>query len=442
VDDEANLYIEETRIPRIRKITPSGMIMTVAGNGTIGFSGDGGPATRAQFFLPTYSPSSIAVSGDGTIYIPDAENARVRRVSRNGIITTVAGTGVPGFNGDGRPAVTAQLYYPAQLAVDRADNLYILDTGRPPQIGARVRKVTPDGMIHTVAGNGVQGLARDGVSARAASFRFPYTIAVDRADNLYIADSANAYIRKVDTKGIIHSIAGNGQRSPLGMGPLTPDGPALSTQMLLSGLAFDRADNLYFTDGNRVRRLLPDGWISTVVGSGVRGLAGDGGPALQAELMIARNIAFDRFDNLYIVDSFRVRKVSADGVISTVVGVANPPQDTRRGVIRGGDGLAYLELFQYTPGGPVTQPSVIYQTPLGYTDDAQSRGIEGDVSVEAIVRKDGTVQITRLLHGLDRELDDAVKQALQQWRFQPAILITRRGPIDVLVNIHVSFQIK
>jgi TonB family protein len=85
---------------------------------------------------------------------------------------------------------------------------------------------------------------------------------------------------------------------------------------------------------------------------------------------------------------------------------------------------------------------VIYQTPLGYTDDAQSRGIEGDVSVEAIVRKDGTVQITRLLHGLDRELDDAVKQALQQWRFQPAILITRRGPIDVLVNIHVSFQIK
>src|SRR4029434_1814675 len=125
VDDEGNLYIEESRVPRIRKVTPSGIIMTIAGNRTTGFSGDGGPAVLAQFSLPPLSPSSIAVSGDGTLYIPDSENHRVRRVDRNGIITTVAGTGVPGFNGDGRPAESAQLYNPAQLAVDRAGNLYI-----------------------------------------------------------------------------------------------------------------------------------------------------------------------------------------------------------------------------------------------------------------------------------------------------------------------------
>jgi TonB family protein len=444
LDDEGNLYIEESRVPRIRKVTPSGIIMTVAGNGTIGFSGDGGPATLAQFSLPTYSPSSIAVAGDGILYIPDSENHRVRRVARNGIITTVAGTGVPGFNGDGRPAVSAQLYNPAQLAVDRAGNLYILDIGQGPVIGARIRKVTPDGVIHTVAGNGVFGLAQDGIPATAASFRYPYAIAVDGSGNLYVADTANAFIRKVDTKGIIRTIAGNGRRNPLGTAPPTPDGPASTTSLLLSGLAFDRADNLYFTDGNRVRRLLPDGWITTVAGNGNRGVGGDGGPALQAEMMSAMSIAFDRFDNLYIVDrvGFRVRKVSADGTINTVIGSSNPSQDTRRGVIRGGEGLAYLELYQYKPGGPITQPSVIYQTPLDYTDEARRLGINGDVILEAIIRKDGTVQVTRLLQSLDRKLDDAVKQALQEWRFQPSILITRRGPVDVLVNIHVSFQLQ
>jgi sugar lactone lactonase YvrE len=348
VDDEGNVYIAESRVPRVRRVTPDGIIITVAGNGTTGFSGDGGLATQAQIS----SPGGIAVAGDGTFYIPDAENSRVRRVTPNGIITTVAGTGEPGFNGDGRPAVSAQLYSPSNLALDRAGNLYILDNGRQPVIGVRIRKVTPDGIIHTVAGNGALGSAEDGISAMAASFRYPNSMVVDQAGNLYVADTGNGFIRRVDTKGIIRSIAGNGRVTPMGMAPPTPDVPGSEISLLLYGLAFDRAGNFYFTDANRVRRLLPDGWVSTVVGNGTRGVGGDGGPALQAEMMSAGNIAFDRADNLYIVDrvGFRVRKVSADGTISTVIGSSNPMQDTRRGVIRGGDGLAYLELYQYKPG--------------------------------------------------------------------------------------------
>jgi len=253
VDSAGNLYISDNVSHSVRMVS-NGFITTVAGTGTSGYNGDTGPGTSVQLA----NPSGIAVDSAGNVYIADTNNNRVRKLS-NGVITTVAGNGTAGLSGDGGPAALAQLNFPTGLAVDAAGNLYISD-------GDRVRKIS-NGVITTVAGSLATGFAGDGGPATSALLHSPSGIALDSAGNLYIADAGNRRVRKV-SGGIITTVAGDG--SP-GLNP--DDSPAtaggleffLANQPFI-GLTVDRAGDVYFTDAGRVRILVP----STACGTSAR----------------------------------------------------------------------------------------------------------------------------------------------------------------------------
>ena len=200
MDSAGNLYIADTGNNRIRKVS-NGVITTVAGNGTAGFSGDNGPATSAQL----YDPAGVAVDSAGNLYIADTGNNRIRKVS-NGVITTVAGNGTAGFSGDGGPATSAQLNDPQGVAVDSAGNLYIADYRQQPHPQGLERR------DHHRGGNGTPGFSGDNGPATSAQLNYPEGVAVDSAGNLYIADTGNNRIRKV-SNGVITTVAGNGTQA-------------------------------------------------------------------------------------------------------------------------------------------------------------------------------------------------------------------------------------
>ncbi len=200
VDLLGNIYISDTYNNRVRKVDPSGIIITVAGTGVKGFGGDGGPATSALLA----APSGVALDAEGNLYIADRDNHCIRKVTTTGIIVSVAGTGNPGYGGDGQDALSAELNSPFGIAVDTAGNIYVADTGNN-----RIRKITPAGIITTVAGNGTQGFSGDGGDALLAQLNAPFGVAVDRAGNIYIADSYNNRIRRVTPSGIITTVAGD-----------------------------------------------------------------------------------------------------------------------------------------------------------------------------------------------------------------------------------------
>ena len=295
LDSDGNLYIADTGNNVIREIS-AGVITTVAGNGTRGFGGDNGPATTALLS----SPKSVAVDAAANLYIADTGNNRIRSVSA-GVIGTVAGTGVLGYTGDNGPAVSAQLNVPNGIALDAAGNLYIADYNNN-----RVRKVAA-GVISTVAGKGTPGFSGDGGLATQAQLNLPYVVTVDPTGNLYIADFGNNRIRIIAANGVIYTAAGNGTAGFSG-----DNGSPLSAQLHFpSGIAFDTAGNLYFADyeNNRVREI-SSGIITTV--------AGDGTPA---QLNQPSAVAFDSAGNLYIADTGnnRIRKVTGT-TVSTVAG--------------------------------------------------------------------------------------------------------------------------
>jgi sugar lactone lactonase YvrE len=428
VDGAGNLYIADDGNNRIRKVTPGGTITTVAGTGIPGYNGDNIAATSAQL----YQTTGVAVDGAGNLYIADDYNNRIRKVSGGtapvgfpqaavgsasasqnvllainssltissttvpqsqggvqefavgtitgcvtdgvttnaagsictvpvtfqpgypglrqmplvvqtsaglfqfalqgtgtgpmvafgpGIITTVAGNGNPGYNGDNIPATSAELSSPYSIAVDGAGNLYIADGGN-----ARVHKVTPGGTITTVAGNGTPGYNGDNIPATSAELYDPAGVAVDGAGSLYIADLGNNRIRKVTPDGTITTVAGNGYESQSGFGGYNGDNiPATSAELFWpEGVAVDGAGNLYIADttNSRIRKVTPGGIITTVAGNGTPGYNGDNIPATSAELSSPYSIAVDGAGNLYIADSLnvRIRKVTPGGTITTVAG--------------------------------------------------------------------------------------------------------------------------
>lgn len=448
VDKAGNIYVSDTTNARIRRIASDGTVTTVAGNGVPGYAGDGGPAADAQF----RNPSGLAIDSTGNVFVLDSSNRRIRKIAKSGIITTVAGNGTDGFSGDGGPAINASMTPASKLAIDSADNLYIADTSN-----LRVRKVSTDGTITTIAGNGTNGSGGDGGPATEAQLSLPVTgltvdgsgtiyiselsriravsptgiittvavqapasdslflivgLAKDSSGNLYIGDAVRSRIRKISPDGVMTVVAGSGvyyavpkaptdavfsrtnavaadekgnvlisdpgnswlwRVSPAGTiyvtgatpgvdgvavdgsgnyylltpngvikanftGPVPPeprliagggsspaDGiPALSADLLFArGIAVDRGGNIFVSVTNaKVRRISPDGIITTVAGTGLPGFSGDGGPATAAQLSNPGGLATDAAGNLYIADpgNNSVRKVSPAGVITTVAG--------------------------------------------------------------------------------------------------------------------------
>src|SRR5439155_1671346 len=318
LDSAGSLYIADSTNNSIRKVSPGGTISTYAGSGPPppccsggGFSGDGGPATAAQLNAPV----GVALDPAGNLYIADRDNQRIRRVTPGGTTSTYAGSGSLGFSGDGGPATAAQLHAPGGVALDPAGNLYIAD-----RTNHRIRRVSTDGTIATYAGSGSLGFSGDGGPATAARLNMSLGgVALDSAGNLYIADLLNERIRKVSPVGTISTYAGNG-----GYGFWGDGGPGTAAQLRPRGMALDPAGNLYIADfGNgRVRKVTPGGTISTYAGTGTPGFAGDGGPAIDAQLCFPVGVALDSAGNLYIADSNnnRIRKVTPGGTISTYAG--------------------------------------------------------------------------------------------------------------------------
>lgn len=294
----------------------TGIIQPLAGNGNFGFDGDGGLAVNAV--LNSACPGVLA-DHLGNIFISDSGNHRIRKVDANGIITTIAGTGVEGYGGDGGPAINAKLKYPAGLAIDSQGNLYFADNGN-----YRIRKISTAGIITRVAGTGVSGSSGDGGLATSAKIGPVSGIAVGSQGDLFIADENNARIRKVNAGGIITTVAGTGQFGFSGDG-----GPASSAKISYSkDVEVDAQGNVFFSDsGNqRIRKIDLNGTITTVAGTGTYGYNGDGIPAISASLADPAGIALDASGNILIADysTHRIRKVHSNGIISTIAGIGFP----------------------------------------------------------------------------------------------------------------------
>jgi hypothetical protein len=309
-DASGNIYIAAGA--RIRKVTSSGTISTFAGMGFSGFSGNGGQATAAELS----GPADVVVDASGNVYIADAANARIRKVNTSGIISTYAGTTVAGFSGDGGPATAAELNNPLGIAVDISGNVYIAEQGND-----RVRMISTSGIISTIAGTGTHGYSGDSGPATAAELFFPYGVAIDSLGNVYIADEMNFRIRMVSTSGIISTFAGNGVGGSSGNG-----GPATAAELdMPTGVRQDGLRNIYIVDNGtaRIRKVNTSGVILSVAGSGTSGFSGDAGQATAAKLSNPRKVAFDNVGNLYIADDAneRIRIVYLTlNVVATVTG--------------------------------------------------------------------------------------------------------------------------
>src|SRR5271165_674717 len=321
IDSQDNLYYTEWFGNVVMKVATNGTATPVAGTGTAGFSGDGGPAVAAQL----NAPSGVALDAAGNIYIADTMNHRIRKVTPDGIINTLAGTAVPGSpacTAQSPSTVSTQLCLPAEVILGSSGDLIIADYGN-----RLVRQLTPNGAIATVAGNGKGDPNYFDVAGGAggpeihATFSLLGGAAFDRAGNLYVSDTFANHIRKISTSGVVSTIAGNGQSGYSGDG-----GPALQASLVRPGPISVGPDGAVYviTGDSRVRKITPDGIIHLVAGIGVgSGLVrdqGDGGPAIDATLNEPGGVAFDQSGNIYIADTSnaRVRKIDSSGIITTI----------------------------------------------------------------------------------------------------------------------------
>jgi sugar lactone lactonase YvrE len=346
VDAKGNVYIADSNNHRIRRVGSDGIITTFAGGGRS--LGDGGPATQASL-----SPSGVAMDTNGNLYIADTDNHRIRRVGPDGIIITFAGTGTPGFSGDGGPAAQASLNRPSGVAVDAKGNVYIADPGNN-----RIRRVDSDGIITTFAG----GSAGDGRPAAQASLFVPISVAVDANGAVYIADEGDHRIRRVGPDGIITTLAGDGKPPADSIGD---GGPAAQAKLVSpQGVTVDIKGNVYIASGGRIRRVGPDGIITTLAGDGKppAGSVRDGGPATQARLISPTDVAVDAQGFIYIADrrDHRMRRVRPDGIITTFAGVG--PVELPPGNFWGPGGFS-------GDGGPAIQAHL--NNPVGVAVDAK-----------------------------------------------------------------------
>jgi sugar lactone lactonase YvrE len=337
-DANGNLYVSEAGNDRIQRIAPDGSITNIAGNGTCGASGEGGPATLAQLCVP----SGVAVDQAGNIYIADLGTSRILQVTPDGTITRIAGNGQRGDTGDNGPALQAAIEPSGGMAVDQYEFYFTQ--------GNRIRRLIGGGLITGLTASTEPNFSGDGAPVSAAQLRSPQSLAITPGNpygTLYIADTGNWRVRKVVPTlarfgGIIYTIAGNGAFGISGDG-----GPATAAALNRPyGLVFDGNGNLYYSDidSHRVRKIDTNGIITTFAGAG-RGFAGDGSPATQALLSSPADLAADAAGNIYIADSDngRIRRVGTDGIIQTIAG-GGPPGAT-------GDGIPATSAYLTSPTG-------------------------------------------------------------------------------------------
>jgi len=300
LDAAGNMYIADAGNHRIRKVTAAGIISTIAGTGTPGFTGDGAAATAAQIKNPT----NVTVDAAGNVYFVDADNDRIRKITPTGTISTYAGNGTLGFMGDGGPATACNLYKPTGIFMDATNVMYIADG-----YNQRLRKIDASGVISSIAGDGTFAFGGDGGSAMVAALHSPSGVCKDAAGNIYIADKDNNRIRKINTSGIISTIAGKDTMGYSGDG-----GPATVAKLNKPvGVKVDAAGNVYFVDlgNNKIRKVDAAGVITTIAGAGAAAFGGDGGPATAAQFNFPSDVALDAAGNIYIADqgNNRIRKI-------------------------------------------------------------------------------------------------------------------------------------
>ena len=397
-DSKGNLYIADTGNNEIRRVSADGTITNVAGSNFAGYYGDGGTATHAAVNQPT----GVAVDGSGNLYIADSFNNVVREVS-GGVITTVVGSGLKGYAGDGGPANAAYLYTPTSIALDSSGNLYISD-----KANSVIRKVS-GGNIVTIAGTNVAGFAGDGGAATSAQLNGPNGLVVDGSGNVFFADEGNSRIRKIDSSGKISTVAGNGSYTFAGDG-----GSAISAALNLpAGVAIDSSGNLYIADtlNNRIRMVSSGGSITTAAGNGIFSFSGDGGPAVAAQLYQPSGVRLDLRGNILISDTNnnRLRKVS-NGTIVTIAGDGTPGYS--------GD------------GGPASKAQV--NQPLGIAVDAAGRILFAD-SVNHVIRaiSPGGTITTFAGNGTPGYSGDGAAAGKAQLSFPGAVTVDASGSVYI-----------
>ena len=320
VDAHGNVFVADEQNNRIREIDPSGNVTTFAGNGTPGFAdGTSGPDGGAELRLP----NGIAMDARGNLYVADFGTNRIRKVAPAGVVSTVAGNGTPGFaDGTGGPNGTASFHGPTGVAVDDGGNLYVADS-----LNNRVRKIDPAGNATTLAGNGYPGFA-DGVGGPdgGAELKGPSGVTVDGAGNVYVADTGNGRVRRIASTSVVSTVAGNGT---IGFADGTggPDGGAEFDGP--SGVVVDGSGNVFVADfnNNRIRKIDASGNVTTVAGTGQAGFVdGPGGPDGGAQFDTPFGVALDDQGRIYVADSVndRVRRIDASGNVSTLGGNGAP----------------------------------------------------------------------------------------------------------------------
>jgi class 3 adenylate cyclase len=310
LDSDGRVYLVDGN--RVRRINDDGTVSTIAGTGQAGALGDGGPATAAELD----GPQSVAIDSSGDVFIADSQNNRVQEVTASGTMTTFAGTGQSGYSGDGGPASKATLNDPTGVAIGFGGAIFIADSGNNVIREATRDPVSGAYVISTFAGTGDAGYNGEGGQANSALLDDPQCVAVDAENNVYVADTLNYRVEKITVAGIISTVAGSGDPSYSGdKGPATSASLDFATGRISGGgcLAVDSKGDLFIADGlsNRVREVAVDGIITTVAGNGRAGFGGDKGPATDAELDLPLGVAVDSAGRLFIADSDgnRIRRV-------------------------------------------------------------------------------------------------------------------------------------
>ena len=316
-----NIYFTDMDYHVVRRINTSGIITRIAGSAsfTPAYSGDGGPAVSAELNYP----NSIAINSSGELLIADQENHRIRKISTTGTITTIAGNGFPSFFGEGVAATIAQFGSPSALHMAATGDYYFYDA-----YNLRIRKVNTSGIISTVAGNGTVGTGAEGVMATSTPISSVSSIVTDASGNIYYTEQLNHRVRKISTSGIVTTIVGTGTAGYTGDGGMA-NAATLNRPV---GLVIDGGGNLYISEwmNHTIRKVTPAGTISTICGNGTPAFAGDGGPAISAQLRVPQAMALTSTGDLLIADygNFRLRRIVQKPVASFSASTTTSCQDS------------------------------------------------------------------------------------------------------------------